>query len=161
MSVLVSKRRLSKLEVISFSVTLHDMLRDLIRRNFGVRDLDQIVRKRYAYGLDKKEDFSFYRYQMARYKKRIDDTAALMTNNVRAANSIYPRSMSEYEQRRAYQNMAIANCEQLTKDLQTIVDLFDVDLNIYGKYVDAIRREIDLIKKWCQKDNKIKSYLTG
>jgi hypothetical protein len=69
--------------------------------------------------------------------------------------------MHEYEQRRDYQNNAIVNCEQLIKELQRVVEIFEVDVNIYGKYVAAINREIGLIKKWRQYDNKIKSYLQG
>ena len=92
-------------------------------------------------------------------KQRIDRIASLLTSNVRAANSIYPTSIREYERRREYQNDAIANCEQLIKELQHVVEVFRVDINLYGRYVQAIDREIGLIKKWRQRDNKIKSYL--
>lgn len=83
------------------------------------------------------------------------------TSNVRAANSLYPTSMAEYERRREYQNNAIVNCEQLIKELQRVVEIFEVDINLYNRYVKAIDREIDLIKKWRQRDNKIKSHLQG
>lgn len=66
------------------------MLIELMQRSFGVKDLDQFVRMRYAYGKDDTEDFSKYRYLMYNYKTRIDQLASLMTNNIRAANSIYP-----------------------------------------------------------------------
>lgn len=69
--------------------------------------------------------------------------------------------MLEYEQRRSYQNNAIVNCEQIIKELQRIVEIFNVDVNTYGRYVKAIDREIGLIKKWRQRDNRIKSYLQG
>lgn len=69
--------------------------------------------------------------------------------------------MLEYEQRRSYQNSAIVNCEQIIKELQRIVEIFNVDVNTYGRYVKAIDREIGLIKKWRQRDNRIKSYLQG
>lgn len=69
--------------------------------------------------------------------------------------------MREYEQRRDYQNNAIINCEQILKELQRIVEIFEVDVNTYGRYVNAIDREIGLIKKWRQRDNKIKAYLQG
>ena len=91
----------------------------------------------------------------------INDIASSLTNNVRAANSLYPTSLHEYEKRRDYQNIAIANCEQLIKELQRVVEIFEVDINIYGRYIRAINREIGLIKKWRQRDNKIKSYLQG
>lgn len=161
MSVLVSRRKESKFEAITYSIELHNMLIELMQRSFGVKDLEHFVRLRYAYGKDKREDFDKYRYLMHNYKNRIDNLASQLTNNVRAANSTYPTTMQEYEQRRNYQNSAIVNCEQLIKELQRVVEIFEVDVNIYGRYVEAIDREIGLIKKWRQRDNKIKSYLQG
>ncbi|WP_242970994.1 hypothetical protein [Anaerotruncus colihominis] len=137
------------------------MLIELMQRSFGVKDLDQFVRMRYAYGKDDTEDFSKYRYLMYNYKTRIDQLASLMTNNIRAANSIYPTMLHEYEKRRDYQNTAIVNCEQLLKELQRVVEIFEVDVNLYSRYVKAIDREIGLIKKWRQRDNQIKSQLKG
>lgn len=161
MSVLVSKRSESKFEAIVYSIELHNMLIELMQRSFGVKDLDQFVRMRYAYGKDDTEDFSKYRYLMYNYKTRIDQLASLMMNNIRAANSIYPTTLHEYEKRRDYQNTAIVNCEQLLKELQRIVEIFEVDVNLYSRYVKAIDREIGLIKKWRQRDNRIKSQLRG
>lgn len=161
MSVLASKRKESKFEVITYSIELHDMLLDLMQRSFGVKDLNHLVRVRYAYGKDKTEDFAKYRYLMINFKNRIDQLASQLTSNVRAANSTYPTSMHEYERRRDYQNSAIINCEQILKELQRIVEIFEVDVNTYGRYVNAIDREIGLIKKWRQHDNKIKAYLQG
>lgn len=161
MSVLVSKRKESKFEVLIYSVELHNMLIDLMQKSFGVKDLDNFVRKRYAYGKDEKEDFYKYRYLIHNFKMRIDQTASLLTNNIRAANSIYPTSITEYEQRRGFQNNAIINCEQLLNELQRVVEIFEVDINIYSRYVKAIDREIGLIKKWRQKDNGLKSRFNG
>ena len=161
MSVLVSDRKESKFEAITYSIELHDLLLDFMQRNFGIKDLDHFVRIRYAYGKDEVEDFSRYRYLMNNFKTRIDQLASQLTGNVRAANSTYPTSMHEYEQRRSYQNNAIVNCEQIIKELQRVVEIFEVDVNTYGRYVKAIDREIGLIKKWRQRDNKIKSYLQG
>ena len=107
MSVLVSGRSESKFEAITYSIELHDMLIDLMQRSFGVKDLDHFVRVRYAYGKDPTEDFSRYRYLMQNYKNRIDRLASMLTSNIRAANSIYPTTLHEYEKRRDYQNTAI------------------------------------------------------
>lgn len=161
MSVLVCDRKESKFEAIIFSEELHNMLTELMQRSFGIKDLDSFVRMRYAYGKDDKEDFTKYRYLMHNAKQRVDRIASVLTSNVRAANSIYPTSIREYEKRREYQNDAIANCEQLLRELQHVVEVFEVDVNLYGRYVQAIDREIGLIKKWRQRDNKIKSYLQG
>ena len=69
MSVLASKRKESKFEAITFSIDLHDMLLDFMQRSFGVKDLDHLVRVRYAYGKDETEDFAKYRYLMTNFKK--------------------------------------------------------------------------------------------
>lgn len=161
MSVLVSDRKESKFEAITYSIELHDMLIDFMQRSFGVKDLEHFVRVRYAYGDDETENYAKYRYLMTNFKNRIDLLASQLTNNIRAANSTYPTSMLEYELRRNYQNSAIVNCEQIIKELQRIVEIFNVDVNTYGRYVKAIDREIGLIKKWRQRDNRIKSYLQG
>lgn len=161
MSVLVSNRKESKFEVIVFSLELHQMLIEFMQRDFGVRDLDQLVRVRYANGKDETENFARYRYFMQRSKDRVDQEAALITSNLRGANSIYPKTLHECECRRDYQNNAIAHCEILIKELQHVVEIFEVDLNTYGRYVKAIDREIGLIKKWRQRDNKIESRIKG
>jgi len=161
MSVLVSDRKESKFEAVTYSIELHSMLTELMQRSFGIRDLDNFVRIRYAYRKEDKEDFAKYRYLMQNSKNRIDQIASRLTSNVRASNTLYPISLHEYERRRDYQNDAIANCEQLIKELQRVVEIFEVDINVYEKYIKAIDREIGLIKKWRQRDNKIKSYLQG
>ena len=66
---------------------------------------------------------------MRSIKSKVNQCASLITSNVRAANTIYPRTMHEYETRRDYQNAAIVNCEQLINELQRVVEIFDVDLN--------------------------------
>lgn len=121
MSVLVSDRTESKFEAITYSIELHDMLIDFMQRSFGVKDLDQLVRVRYAHGKDATEDFSRYRYLMLNYKNRIDQLASMLTSNVRAANSIYPTTLHEYEQRRDYQNTAIV---QLIEGIGYTVGVF-------------------------------------
>lgn len=106
MSVLVSDRTESKFEAITYSIELHDMLIDLMQRSFGVKDLDQLVRVRYAHGKDATEDFSRYRYLMLNYKNRIDQLASMLTSNVRAANSIYPTTLHEVKKHIIYDNCA-------------------------------------------------------
>lgn len=58
MSVLVSDRKESKFEAITYSIELHDMLIDFMQRSFGVKDLEHFVRVRYAYGDDATEDYA-------------------------------------------------------------------------------------------------------
>lgn len=115
MSVLLGDRKESKFEAITYSIELHDMLILLMQRGFGVKDVDGFVRKKYAYGEISEENFAKYRELMRSFKSKVNQCASLITSNVRAANTIYPRTMHEYETRRDYQNAAIVNCEQLIK----------------------------------------------
>lgn len=164
MSVLKSKRKESKFEVVVYASRVHDMLIDFMQRNFGIKDFNLYVETKYAYGDDDFENYSKYRFLLYNFKNRIDQMASMMTSNIRAANSNYPQSLHEYEVRRDYQNSAIVNCEQIKKELQRVIevfgefDKFGVDINEFSPYVKAIDREIGLIKKWRQRDKKMKSY---
>lgn len=159
MSVLVANRKESRFEPIVFSETLHDMLIDLMRRDFGIEDIDEFVRVQYARGKIKEEDFAYYRWQFQKRKENIEEYASRLTSNLRSAYYRYPTTMHEYEVRRDCQNEGIANCEMIVKELQKVVEMFMVDINLFREHIKAIDREIDLIKSWRQRDNKIKSYL--
>ena len=159
MSVLVNDRKESRYQSIIFAVKLQTKLTDFANRDFGVKDLKHLVQVRYAYGKDEMENYSKYRYLLQDCKTQLNRTTALLTANLVAAKSIYPTALSEYYQRREYQNNAIANASQLLTILQRTIDIFEVDVNAYEPYVKDINREIELIKKWRQRDNKIKSYL--
>ena len=45
MSVLASRRKESRFEPVVFSLEIHDMLVELMQRQFGVKDLDQLIGK--------------------------------------------------------------------------------------------------------------------
>lgn len=161
MSVLACNRRQAKLQVYTSAVELGEIIISLAQRNFGIKDIDEIVRIKYAYGKETKEDFAKYRQLLHDFKKQLIWNSNLIPGYVRAANSIHPKSMPEYHQRRTRQNDAIAGCENLKMLLQKIVETFEVDVNYFREAILAIDREIDLIKSWRQSDNKIKSYLRG
>jgi len=160
-SVLASDRKESKHESIIFAMKLQTRLTDFANRDFGIKDLKHFIQLRYAYGKDDVENFSKYRYLLQDCKTQLNRTAALLTANLVAAKSIYPTALHECDQRREYQNNAIGNASQLLTILQRTVDIFNVDVNAYEPYVKDINREIELIKKWRQRDNKIRTHFNG
>lgn len=156
MSVLASKRKESREEAIAYSLELYDMLIEFMQRSFAIKSREQ-----YATGKGLEVDYQAYAYIMLSTKEQIEKSASLLTANLRAARSLFPTSMHEYEIRRDYLNAGIVNCNQIINSLQRVVGRFNVDLNAYGRYSKAIDREIELIKRWRQRDNKMKSYLPG
>lgn len=160
MSVLVSKRQESRLEVIANAVEIHDQLTDLMQRHFGIKEIKQTLRKKFEYGITPEDSFERSMYLIQDFKISIDQKAMSLINNLKSANTLYPTTIHEYEKRRDYQNIAIIECSCIINELQRIVDIFDVDINLYRKHISLIYREIGLIKKWRQHDNKIKTYLS-
>ena len=89
------------------------------------------------------------------YKVRIDNKVSELTGFLRDAYARYPSSMKELERRRELQNCAMSMCWQLMNELQHAVETFDVDINLYKRHVQALDREIKLIKKWRQLDGQL------
>ena len=52
MSVLVSDRKESKFEAITYSVEVRSLLIELMQRGFGIKDINAVARRRYAFGND-------------------------------------------------------------------------------------------------------------
>ena len=77
-----------------------------------------------------------------------------MTVSITKANSIYAVMQSEWEERRRYQDEAIATCYWLYQELQYITSLFPTDLNRFIPLLEDIEKEVSLLKGWRQSDNK-------
>lgn len=157
MSVLVSKRTESLMEVVVNSVEIQKKLIDLMQRNFGIKRFNKMIMRDYDYGIIESEKTERNRFLINEFKKTIHTTSVQLVNNVRSANTIDgSNSMAEYEMRRCYQNMALCNCQELIAQLQNIIDTFNLDINQYETITNVIYREIDLIKRWRQRDNRMK-----
>lgn len=159
MSVLVSKRRESKIEAVTYAFEVQKMLIEFMQRNFGIRDVNHVVRMKYAFSREPTENFHKYWYLMHSHKTEIHKRTILLTNNIYAAYKLYPSNLKELEQRSEYQTAAKIECEIIIKELQVIAEIFDVDLNLFEPSVKALTREKFLIKKWKKLNNKIKRAL--
>ena len=110
MSVLAINRKESKYEAIDFSQTLRDKVLSLTQRNYGIKDIYHFVRKRYAFGKDKTENFEKYIYLMQNSKKKVDMLTKSLIGNLIAAQIIHPTIIDELNERRKFLNFAIVNC---------------------------------------------------
>lgn len=77
-----------------------------------------------------------------------------MNIQITRAYTIWATNLSEAYERRLCMDRAIADCESLLQELQLAIDVLPIDAEKYMRYVDAINREIALLKGWRKSDNK-------
>lgn len=159
MSVLRSKRRESSIAAVAYAVDVQKILLEFAQRNFGVKDVDHVVRMKYAFSRETKEDFYKYWYIMHAHKTEINKNTILLTNYVYAAKEAYPNTLDRLKRRQENQELAISTCKILIKELQSIADVFEVDLNTFKPSIQALKHEIRLIKNWRAKNKKFKKAL--
>lgn len=157
-SVYVRKRRESRYEPIIHAETLRDELLDFAKREYGIKDLKTLVRKKYAIREGSK-DFDYYFSLLYEHRREINQRLVLLIDDLYSVNAIYPTTVAEFDKRREFLNSALVTCSIVTKELQEIAKMYDVDLNTYKRYQEMIDREIDLIKRWRQRDNRLKARL--
>lgn len=82
------------------------------------------------------------------------DLARRLMEEITAANTIYPTTEQEVEQRRAHQTEAVIVCEQIIQHLQWLVDTLPVKVSSLEGIVEMVNREVALLKAW-RKANKV------
>ena len=156
-----SERGESKFEVLDHAVLLKNKIRELsILRNFGYkvrtsktpRNFDQWSEKsRENWKIKEEERLNKLKWLdkcfLAEKRKEVDADLMQLMHSISAANSIqHPVSMNEADERRIYQDRAIAACENLRVDLQDIMDTLPIDKNWMTHVEPDIAKEIVLLK---------------
>lgn len=100
-------------------------------------------------------------YQMKYMRNIINDLLRRMTDNISMANSIYVSNMTEYEERRKFQDYAIGNCYQIADELYYLILFFrnrgiDVNVNKYSRSIKLINKERQLLSAWRKSENSFK-----
>lgn len=89
--------------------------------------------------------------------ERIVNLCAEIVGDIYRANALFVTNLAEYEQRRLYQDKAIANCQVLKQELQSIVDVITgLNINKYKVPIEMIEKELSLIKAWRKSDIRFK-----
>ena len=73
---------------------------------------------------------------------------------ITGANTIYPKSDHELEQRRDYQTKAIIVCEQILQELQYMISVLPINVTKLDNIVEMLNKEIALLKAW-RKNTKV------
>ena len=144
MTVPKSKRKQSRFEVFH---NMQQIQKELVRhlmQDFGITRIADLGEAQFL-------DLKF---------ERIINLCGDIVGDLHRANAMYVTNMLEYEQRRLYQDKAVANCQVLKQELQSIVDIIaGINLNKYKTSVELIEKEIVLIKAWRKSDNRLKKKL--
>ena len=159
MSVVKSKRNESRLEVLVQADRLAKSLTDLMVRDFGIKDPEMVARRKYAFGKDRVENASRYRFLISETKTSLSQDVRLLTYHIESANAIFPTTLSECDKRRELQDLALGNCAHIRHELQRFCDVFDVRIGDYRIPVAELDREVALLKKWRQKDSSVRRKL--
>lgn len=169
MSVLARERKLSKLEFYMNARRLYKKLLFLMVRDFGIKprarqptfytrgwdaaDKELFETIATKYGLTRiVDDYPFWVLDTFRDKliRLLDE----MIENITRAYTVWATNKAEADLRRVSQDKAIAACESLKQTFELIVDVLPVKADKLLPYIDAINREIALLKGWRKADNK-------
>ena len=173
MSVPKSKRNLSQLEFYHTAFTLRKNLTELLLKDFSIKDKVRDIRSYVStnrfeqadkemflqlcekYKINEKIVEQYPEWLISHFRMNILNTLNDLINNITYANSVYPTREAEYDERRAFQNKAIANCYQLLQEMQYVISVVPVNAEKYMQHVDLIEKEIALLKGWRKSDNRI------
>lgn len=161
MSVVKSKRKTSHLEYMAQAEKIRKSIEVLCFRNLGLRDIDNLARRKYRIGKDLNfEPLRYYEILCAE-KENLRLLAYQAQRYLIGAGAIYPKTKQELYLRRNGQDLAIGVYEMILKEFQHIVDVFDVDINIYKQYVDDIDYELRLLRSWRKSDSRFRKNLVS
>ena len=153
MAVLKSKRKQSRLEVFHHAYRLRREMTDLLMRDFGYKapSFDETMREE-----KKTRVLNLHKWFIEDERVYIITIIREMMKNVTIANSIYPTTLAECNQRRSYQNLAIGLANDIKQELQYVIDVLPVNVEKYIYYSDELDKQITLLKEWRKSDNKIR-----
>ena len=141
LSVPKNRRKKSRFEVFHNMAELQKLLVKDLMVDFGITRMTNLGEAQFL-------DIKF---------ERIVNLCAEIVGDIYRANALFVTSLAEYEQRRLYQDKAIANCQVLKQELQSIVDVITgLNINKYKVPIEMIEKELSLIKAWRKSDIRFK-----
>jgi len=155
MSVLKSKRSLSKMEFYHNARKLRKELTLLTLREFGIHSRGRKLKEGAG-----SEPEGFHDELIAEFSRNIRLLLRNLMYNLTAGNTIYPVNEAELVERRLYQDRAIVACEQLIQEVMYGLDMLPVKASVFMPYVSMIEFEVKLLKGWRKSNNKFGSIVT-
>lgn len=146
MSVIKSKRKTSKFEVLVNATRMRDLAIKYSINDFGVENEDELS----------ENDIDYLIFA----KNKLRESLFLMIDYIAKANDIYMKEYAEYCERRKLQDLIIGECHNVLQILQCIINVMhsvkkDVNINKYDQIVNMVESQIALTKAWRTSDNPI------
>lgn len=173
MSVIVTKRNLSDLEFYHNALVLEKELTLFFLKDFGIKDKvrelkyfcdikklsaddkDMFLKIVEKYNMDERVIEAYPIWLIEHYRKSMLRDLNDLFRNITEANSIFPTTMAEWEERRMYQTEVIADSQNLLMTMNRIVNTLPVNSDKCMRYVDMIDRETALLRGWRKSGNKM------
>lgn len=94
------------------------------------------------------------RYRLTKGKELME-SAKIIGNNVVYANSIFPKSKSDYQRRVRFQQRAILEIQIMLKDLRLVSEIMtQIKDSVLEEWVGLLLKEERSIKDWMASDKK-------
>ncbi len=153
MSVVKSKRKESKFEVLHHAYKLRKDITNLLLYDFGYKWKENTLESEFR----SQRRAAFESWFIENSRTVIIARLRNLIANLIAANTIYPINDAEWTERRLYQDRAIVNCYQILQELQYSIETIKPDINKYTRFALEINNQVKLIKGWRKSDNKIRT----
>ena len=158
MSVPKNKRQLSTMEFFTYAIKIREELTKLMLHDFGakkkIRNGSKIIFNNIS-GNDRKTILEilereksnpvtverFPSWFIDREREFFMNILRDMVCCIAYANTIFPRSLVELEERRKYQTKAIGDCECILQELYFVQRVLNVNLNKFMPVVGAIESD--------------------
>ena len=114
---------------------------------------DEFEREKMSNTIREVED-SFSSWFIKRERDRVADFCQGITEHLRAANTIWPTYMNEFEERRLEMDRALVCCNKLQDELQYIAETLPADKNKYMNIVLDVQNLFEKIKALRHSDNR-------
>lgn len=174
MSVVKSKRSVSSMEFMHNALNLRKYITFKLLKDFGIKDT--VRDKAYFFHTDKlneaqRDKFNellklcdynacleeYPQWFISREREYISDLLRHMMADIITANNIYITSLELADQRRSYQNSAIATVECLIQEFTFLTDIIpQVNADKLQPFIEMAEKEIALLKGWRKSDNRIR-----
>lgn len=156
MSVKVCDRTTSKIEAVYHAIEVRKEIHDLCIRDLAIKDLEKLVRQKWAYRSDPKQRLNNYVLLLHQTKQRLHNLGDDLISSTTIANRRIMNSLENCNKRLEYQERALDDCYLLIAKLQDSADIFLVDLNRYRPCIESIDKEVHLLKGWIKYTNRVR-----